>query len=197
MTKFKLQDFLKEGRDAYLYHATRRNKLLEILKTNAIHDLSWHPRETLYPDEVNTERGVKEVYGVSLSRDYKFVNEFQNTKRSGIILVLNQRKLAQRHEIIPIDFFSGEGKKHLHRREAEEFVVGKIRNLKKYLEGIHIWMPAEDWHDPKYIYINYLNKIKDMGFIDYVNASHTIPKRYQTLKGAHILVPNKEIQEVI
>lgn len=130
---------LFEGRESPLYHGTSWVAAAHILEKNEIEARSYHDASKLLR---KTEISDYQVAGVSLTRDYRVARTFGE-----IVFVLDQQKLVTRHEIIPIDFFSkakfmvgrGDG-----GGESEEFVVGPITNLDRYLTEIRI---TKKWYD--------------------------------------------------
>ena len=127
---------LTEGRDAQLFHATRNiNDAMKIIASNSI--------------EGRSEQQFKEkvLKGVSLTRSKHFALKWAG---SGVVFVLDQAALSHNHKLIPIDFFSLDsdraqniknGNDKYQRRkgsysEAEEFVVGSINDLNKYLISV-------------------------------------------------------------
>jgi hypothetical protein len=144
MLNFK--QFLEEGRDAPLYHATYTEAAAKILKDGVLMGVTKHklPNAT--------------VAGVSLSRDLKTAtnlayHEFNHN--TVVVFELDQRKLAQRHKIKPLNFYMTNFWKQEERagqparyqnsnfffgkrnNEYEEFVLGDIKNVDKYIKKIH------------------------------------------------------------
>lgn len=129
---------LLEGRDAPLYHGTSMWVAEEILSADA---LSAHTRHKLPLVD-------KTVMGVSLSRSLRTSRRF-----GSVIFELDQSKLARKHRIVPIDYFHNRHSRTLdpdevdpnyeRRRggyaEAEEFVVGDIKKLSRYLRAVHFF----------------------------------------------------------
>lgn len=113
---------------APLYHST--DQLIPILERNIIWDNTGH---------INKHTNLYD-HGVSLSRvkDFTFYGK-------DFTLILNQNKLRHKYKFKPIDFFyrgSGKYKHHKNRNldeyEHEEFLLGTINPLNKYLLGIRI-----------------------------------------------------------
>jgi hypothetical protein len=134
MKNFK--SYLEEGRDAPLYHATSPADILNILKSNMLKSTVYHTK--LY----------KNQKGISFTRNFKFAKKWRG---SSIILELDQRKLSQRHKIGTVHYWSKRIKdktRHTEKsdtgldakkyNEYEEFVIGDIKNLDKYIINIHI-----------------------------------------------------------
>ena len=148
---------LTEGRGGHLYHATRTEHALSILRTNVVEDRT---KQTLgakrgkryqRSEGQNGEPiygydliGGKEVSGVSLTRSYEFALEW----KSDVIFVFDHARLAQDFKITPIDHIHSAGWDYYSpgavnmRKEwynqYEEFLVGPIRNVKRYLLSINI-----------------------------------------------------------
>lgn len=139
---------LFESRDAALYHGTSWVSAAHIVEGNAIEPRTKHYASTLYASKL-FHNPVKDdtlvVDGVSLSRDYNIGRRFGN-----VVFVLDQRTLAFNHRIIPLDYwsscnFSKRGAEGgLDSGEAEEFVVGPIKPLDRYLIEIRI---KRKWYD--------------------------------------------------
>lgn len=119
---------LLESRTAPLYHASMDAE--DIMESNDILAETEHT--------INN----KEYYGVSLSRDLRFL--LANGHIFGeVIFELDQSKLANNYKIIPFNYFydsEENNKNNSYRRgdtaEAEEFLIGAISPLDRYLTGI-------------------------------------------------------------
>lgn len=111
---------LVEGRDAPLYHGTSVKKAISILQAGRV--------------KANTEHFVPPrshniVKGISLSRSLRTAKSWGK-----VVFVFDQAKIAQRQQILPIDYWQSYPMKvdwsdKIHRRtheEAEEFVVGDL-----------------------------------------------------------------------
>jgi hypothetical protein len=140
MLNFK--QFLEEGRDAPLYHGT--DATLKILETNTLKGTRSHSYQSLMIDKDG------EAKGVSLTRNIKVASQFQKwaDHSNYAIFELDQKKLAQNHKIIPVNFWGalkGEParSKSIPKDEVgseyEEFVMGDIKNLDKYIIRIFIF----------------------------------------------------------
>lgn len=139
----RIQDLyrpLTEGREAPLYHWVGDEKLLAILEQNKM-EAYW---EHMIPGQAK-----KYSYGNSMSRNPRFTYPEVGRK---VRLILDQSKLAQTNKIIPLDgertFHTGQGSgaaDYTIDRDkpiagetdrnvmAEEFVIGDIKPLNKYL----------------------------------------------------------------
>ncbi len=115
----------------FLYHNTDFIYFLGILEKNEIFGVT---KQTITG---------KEYKGVSLTRDknFRYAREFT--------LILDKDKLKQNYKIIPFDFWNankpsqfikgkGNPERHVQGIELEEFVIGDIKNLNKYLIGVRI-----------------------------------------------------------
>ena len=139
-TPMSIKDFITtiiEGRDAPLYHWVDDKKLFAILRRNEMgayweHTIPWHANR--YVEGNSMSRNAKLVWGGGVVR-----------------LTFDQRLLAMTHKIIPLD---AERTFHQHAQGmddftpdrdkepagmdassvlAEEFVIGDIKPLNKYL----------------------------------------------------------------
>jgi len=136
----KIIDLLNEGRDSYLYHATALNSAIRIISSNNMSSKTKHI--------ING----KKVTGISLTRDKNFAFSWNMNGLSNVVFVLNQSLLSQNKKIVPLDYYSTTDEKYLRhdlngtekdRRkksfaEAEEFVIGSINNLDRYLVSISV-----------------------------------------------------------
>jgi hypothetical protein len=139
---------LDEGRDAPLYHGSGLVGAASIIKGNEIWGATQHEITALN----NMGRGDPmedhpTMFGVSLSRNIRIARGFGD-----VVFELDQRKLAQTYKIIPHDYWSAGNphskklskraqsteKENGDRYEYEEFVLGSIMPLKRYLTAIHI-----------------------------------------------------------
>lgn len=124
---------LHEGRDAPLFHGCSFAGAVSILVLNEMKDWTRHkPRAgSLFKAE---------VVGVSLSRNMGIAQGF-----GPVVFELEQRLLVPRYRIVPVDYWShapdvkalGMRRKGTYA-EAEEFVIGPIREVSRYLRAIHV-----------------------------------------------------------
>jgi hypothetical protein len=154
----KIIELLTEGKDAPLYHATHWYNLPSIIEQNTllaktthrldkridfIHNIPHNKRE-----QSELYQGEDIVRGVSLTRSFSFAKQWSSSGCS-VVLILDQSKLIQKYKIIPHNFWSKHHvhsiqnsnvkqsqKRNTHISEAEEFLIGNINNLDKYLLGI-------------------------------------------------------------
>ncbi|PCJ96783.1 MAG: hypothetical protein COA52_00830 [Hyphomicrobiales bacterium] len=154
MHNFK--QYLEEGRDAPLYHATNFDGAQGISFYNKIKGSSNF-------DIKHKQSHKKFARGVSLSRSLKaainYIKRLHGIKNGGIfVFELDQRKLSQRYKIQPYNFWyknanteksTGEkiirhqtrntdmGRQKQFGNEYEEFVTGMIDDVNKYIIKIH------------------------------------------------------------
>ncbi len=149
-------NFITESRSAPLYHGTNISSAEEILKHNMIMAKTGHQAPALgltrghaLGNYKNTGGRWGDINGVSLTRSFKTAMDF-----GAVIFELDQSVLTNNHKIVPIQYFgiggnamagarstayqAGKGKSGAST-EAEEFVIGSIKNLDKYLKTI--WVP--------------------------------------------------------
>ena len=146
------QQYLEEGRDAPLYHATDNYSIKRILDKNTLISSTMH-----VPGYIPGKRSkgkYKDV--VSLTRSIQFAHKWGTRKSQGyyFILELDQRRLSQRHKFVPYNHFGDDDFQNYDggatRRsndvsdygfpinQYEENVIGNIKNLDQYLNKIII-----------------------------------------------------------
>jgi hypothetical protein len=121
-----LQD-LFENRSFPLYHGTSIFKASEIIKQNAILSATTHTRHPVFGKE-------NAVNGVSLTRSSIVAHRF-----GPVVFVLDQSKLRQKYRIEPMDYWhyeAGDNRRQYNYEEQEEFLVGTIAPLSRYLTAI-------------------------------------------------------------
>lgn len=113
-----------------LYHAT--DTLKSVLDENVLRAKTSHVLNN------------KNLYGVSTTREYSYAKRYANIMmhESSVynnvvgIIILDRDLLKNNYKILPVDYFSDD---EMRRRgvyaEAEEFVVGDIKPLSKYMKG--------------------------------------------------------------
>ena len=138
MINFK--QYLEEGRDAPLYHSTQVKNAAKILKNNSLKPLTTQEFATKHNKEISN----KTLKGVSLTRSLNFAHEYWD----GIIFELDQSKLVHNHQIVPFNYFASgvektsknparfSDKKYRDMNEFEEFVVGEIKPLSRYITKV-------------------------------------------------------------
>ena len=122
MDNFK--QFLEEGRDAPLYHATDINSAEQIIDTNM---LLQGESEPSHPGKNNRI--------ISLTRSYDYAKSWDV-----IIFELDQRKINQRYKIRPFNYFNNVARNSdKFRAQSEESVINNdIKNISNYIIKIHI-----------------------------------------------------------
>ena len=125
-----------------LYHATSVGRLYEILEDDEIKSNTYHPithtggenrtrNWSIRPKDITPNGYMK---GVSLTRSKTFARMWTSKAdtdyKGNVILVLNGNLLKRDYRIIPVDFWNQTSGRRL---EAEEFVLGSIKPLSKYL----------------------------------------------------------------
>jgi hypothetical protein len=134
----KFNEFLNEGRDAPLYHGTTSSFAVSIIEGNSIKAHTDHFSKKVFNNIDHKHPHIKNEKGISLTRDVKFALSWPG--KYGIVFELDQRKLAQRHKLIPIKIegvLRG-GNRNEYAHMAEEFIIGDIKDLDKYLTKIII-----------------------------------------------------------
>lgn len=146
---------LEESRSAPLYHGTSLDNAWEILKRDILQARSHHTHKLLgfvrgktkiaYSNDFSDSEKV--VSGVSLTRS------FQKAKSFGpFIFELDQIKLTHNYKILPVQYFNTVSSmagartsraqalygKPGSSSEAEEFVLGSIKNIDKYIIALHV-----------------------------------------------------------
>lgn len=113
------------------YHATSLESISNILSSNALRSDTEHLKTDLYPElKRNEPLNQQTISGVSLTRDKLFAEAW-----SDVILVIDLGKLKQTYKIKQVAFYGDDVNNN--REESEEFVIGSIKNLYKYLVGIY------------------------------------------------------------
>jgi hypothetical protein len=118
----------RQAKSGHLYHATSLPALMRILKSNKLEGGEIYGD---WEDEAYHRKGV------SLTRDQRFAESWRRP-RGGVVLVLDQAKLAQRHKLIPRDYYVGSVDETQVRSEAEEFLPGDVTNLDQYITRIYL-----------------------------------------------------------
>lgn len=132
------EEVIEEGRDAPLYHATKVEKLISIAQTNTIKDTTIHPRKKLAMGRVKDD--IAMLKGVSLTRSIHFARFW-----APIVFELDQRALSYNYKFAPTNFFqriftkgTPDSKRAAEPNEFEEFVIGPIKNLDRYVKSVFI-----------------------------------------------------------
>lgn len=148
----RLRDILclQEGvNDNFLYHSTDVDMAIQILDQNRIEDRTSHAeslrlrldRLGVRPSEVQSgettawREGTKWITGVSLTRSLPFARSW---KKVGVVLALDARALRSRHRLIPMTYYARHQENTPSMPEAEEFLLGPLKDVKRYLSAIYI-----------------------------------------------------------
>ncbi len=137
-----LNELFEGVRPGLLYHGTGPDNAAAMIHSNTILGRTEH-KSTLYhtvddgqtvstrpgepgfrPKDINKYGNVD---GVSMTRDPNFARRW--TSGEGVVVVLSEVKLRQNYRLIPYNYYG-------NRTESEEFVVGDIKNLSRYLVSI-------------------------------------------------------------
>ena len=119
-----------------LYHSTNNDKIINILKSNSLVAKTTQKIKTKFVKNNVTGYDGEYYNGVSLTRDSEFFyREF--------MFILNGDLLKRDFgkKLIPFDYFKSDGNKTKRsgdQFEKEEFLVGNISNLNKYLIGFRM-----------------------------------------------------------
>jgi len=130
MLDFK--SYLEEGRDAPLYHGTTLKFGMKILNMNElVSRRSWQDEGT----SVSFSRNIKHA---------RYLTIMKNAAEGHIIFELDQRKLAQRYKIVPVNDRKLTRDKrpmysHNGNNEFEERIKGDIKDVSKYILKLYIF----------------------------------------------------------
>ncbi len=133
------QEISERVRDAYLYHVTFADDAARIIAQDKMIPFTAHSTNLLgLAGSTSKNVNIRPSWtnGVSLTRDQKF-----NYRDNGVVFVLDWTLLKQNFKIIPYDHFASRKRGHRYsnaRQEAEEFVIGTIEPLSRYLVEIRI-----------------------------------------------------------
>ena len=124
---------LMEAREAPLFHGLHAHYAITAFMRDRLEGKTEHSSRNLMVDGGEKPYAVR---GLCLSKSFKVSSEF-----GSVIFEFDQSKLSSRFRIIPVSdmFFAGRG--HADGsggHEAEEFLVGNISPLSKYLIAIHV-----------------------------------------------------------
>lgn len=133
-----------------LYHGTTIDDAVQVVETDRLNGKTPHKAHR-FGGEMRARRVDQfgEVMGVSLTRSMWFARAWKSGE--GVVLGLDGDLLARRHRLYKIDYYG-------NRREAEEFVVGPIDNLSRYLVSITMSQETLDWckdYDTRWIESQY------------------------------------------
>jgi hypothetical protein len=139
-------EILNERGEAHLYHITNAEDAARIIFSNEMKPLTSHHSERLGLAGSKLDGGKGYITGVSLTRDIGFAKTWRSGE--GAIFVLDAVRLRQNVRLRPIDYYAvgsrdkaATAKRSGHgsvRSEAEEFAIGGIKNLDRYVVEIRI-----------------------------------------------------------
>lgn len=124
---------LLEGADAPLFHGTTYENAVKIIQQDTIKARTGH--------RIN-KTDKNKTMGVSLSRDWRVPGAFGN-----VIFEVDQRLLRQSHKIVPMNYSESIPRGWA---EAEEFLIGPLTDLNRYLLTIYIVRVLGKAHRPEY-----------------------------------------------
>jgi ribosomal protein S18 acetylase RimI-like enzyme len=114
-----------------VYHATSLEFIKSILDTNTLRADTHHNEHEIYPElKQKAINSSKTIQGVSLTRDKNFAEEWAD-----VVLVLDLNRIKQNLKVKQVAYFADDTANN--REESEEFVIGSIKNLNRYLIGIY------------------------------------------------------------
>ena len=171
-----IKQFLAEGRDAPLYHGVREVRAIAPIVNNMeLHPYTFQLARSLLKAPLlpigEFERGEpthRARLGISLTRSLRFAKNWSKS-RDGVVFVLelDQAKLAQRYELIPLSFFKT-WRKNPELAEAEEFLLTtQPIKVEPYLK--RIWVSS--------FTIQYLEMRANIdGYLDWQVAANVLKK---------------------
>lgn len=120
---------------ADLYHGTIMKRIPDIFHIDKLLGKTIHKVDG------------KIIKGVSVTRSFRYARYWStgSTEYQSIVLVLDQQKLKFNHKILPLDWFQNTYAKSERRSEAEEFIIGDIYPLHKFLKKVILERPFEQW----------------------------------------------------
>jgi hypothetical protein len=137
---------ITEGRDAPLYHGASFFGAISIIKANEIEASTSQDRSVYTVSNRPSGDHEQPVHGVSLTRNKRTAFDF-----GWVVFEIDQRKLAQTNRMLPLDYWSADDPRskkptkrgpNQHplgdRYESEEFCVGPIKPLNRYLKAIYM-----------------------------------------------------------
>ena len=164
------------GRSAPLYHSTNLESIVNILTTNQLAADTSHAMMYINPVLRGKPEGNKKLAGVSLTRSKAFADDWAD-----VVIVLDQEKIRHNKKLIPINYFNDEpdgSYSAQDREEFEEFVVGAVTPLDKFISGIYFPARLEnDYTDYKWVVKNikpYPDEYK--GWLAVVNSPKYVGK---------------------
>lgn len=148
----KFNQFLTEITEPVLYHGTTTYNADSILENKSIVARTNH-------DSIDVKRRPQRV--VSFSRTFKFAAEWARQNTLGwdqvAVLEFDIRKLKMdRYNLIPYDFWAPTPDNHntkYRRSEAEEYIIGDVVDVKKYIKAIFIFTSLRDIQEDAYMHL--------------------------------------------
>jgi hypothetical protein len=139
----RIQDIIEGVNDDFLYHATEIETAVKILDQNKIEARTSHTENLrlrfdkigVRPSEIQSGETSRWVNGVSLTRSLLFAKSW---KPWGVVFAFDIRALRARHRITPVTFYARHQENTSNIPEAEEFLIGPINNMARYLTAVHI-----------------------------------------------------------
>ena len=138
---------LVESKSADLYHGTSLEGADSILSDNYLEVNSWgahdHP-ENVYP---STVKGSSDA--ASLTRNFDVAKRYSSSNGSGAVLVFDQGLLARDYgrRLRPVNIMPTHYSSSVSRTlgKEEELIYDGIKNVKKYLKQIYVFVddPSE------------------------------------------------------
>jgi hypothetical protein len=143
-------EFLNEGRDSPLYHATTVTSLYGVVSSGGFVPDTQHEAKSL---GLHSTSWNQRVSGLSLTRDLRFAENWKPSE--GVIFQLDQRQLSQRYKIVPFQYWQGvyQGargwKTEFHKpNESEEFLISNSLVSLKYVRRVYLTKNALEYlHD--------------------------------------------------
>lgn len=165
----RFDSYLSEGRDSPLYHSTDLIHAFQIIRQNTFRGNTKHTYDKLLKGKLvdNGKGYAADLKGVSMTRNIRFAKIW-----NPIVFEFDQRKLSQRHKIIPTDYYyknkdvsiASIGKP---KSESEEFLIGDIKNASSYITCLHIErkfyknvLKDEDYAQHMKFFVDRINKLK-------------------------------------
>ena len=124
-----LYDLFESVRPAVLSHGTGPDEAVQIIFQNVLLGHTAHMAQAHVKARAKHIDKFDDIYGVSLTRDVNFARKW--TSGEGVVLQFDGNLLKRDFRIIPFDFYQ-------NRRESEEFLIGNLKPVNRYLVGIAI-----------------------------------------------------------
>lgn len=142
----RLHDILRlnEGvNDNLLYHATEVDTAIQILDQNMIEARTSHSESLrlrldhlgVRKSEIRSGPTQQWIEGVSMTRSLPFARSW---KKVGVVLAFDARALRSRYRLIPMTYYARHQENTPSMPEAEEFLLGPLKDVNRYLSAIYI-----------------------------------------------------------